>query len=59
MINFPKSYDVSNLEEAENVSLAKLKDWELAPFNPTILTNNNVAFAITTEGNKTAKDFLI
>ena len=29
-VNFPKSYDVSNPEEAENVSLAKLKDWELA-----------------------------
>ena len=56
-INFPKSYDVSNLEEAENVSLAKLKDWELAPFNPKILANNNVTFTITADGNKTAKDF--
>ena len=35
-LNFPESYEVSNPEEAENISLQELKHWESAPFNPLI-----------------------
>ena len=57
-IDFAKSYDVSNPEDAENITLAKLKDWELEPFNLKILSDNNINFSITTDGNTKPKTFL-
>ena len=57
-LNFPKSYDVSDPEEAENFILEQLKHWETAPYNPTILSNNNIEFAFTSFGIKNKKDFL-
>lgn len=49
-INFPKAYDVENPYDALNVSLEQLKHWELAPYNPYILHENNVPFSITSTG---------
>ncbi|MBC8266830.1 MAG: amidohydrolase family protein [Flavobacteriales bacterium] len=57
-LNFPESYEVSNPEEAENISLEQLKHWETAPFNPLILANNNITFSFTSSGQKNPKDFL-
>jgi len=57
-LNFPESYEVSNPEEAENISLQELKHWESAPFNPLILANNNISFSFTSSGQKNPKDFL-
>ena len=57
-LNFPESYEVSNPEEAENITLEQLKHWECAPFNPLILVKNDIAFSFTSSGNKNPKDFL-
>ena len=55
---FPESYDVSNPEATDWISLEKLKNWESAPFNPGILAANNIQFCITSNGLKNSKDFL-
>ena len=57
-LNFPNSYDVSNPETAEWISLHKLKDWETAPFNPAILAKNEVEFCITSSGLDKESDFI-
>ncbi|MFL2576918.1 MAG: amidohydrolase family protein [Flavobacteriales bacterium] len=57
-INFPEDYDVSNLDEALSINLSDLKKWETAPFNPRILHENNITFAITSSGTKNKTEFL-
>ena len=57
-INFPEDYDVSNLDEALSINLSDLKKWETAPFNPRILQENNITFAITSSGIKNKTEFL-
>ncbi|MEE2954036.1 MAG: amidohydrolase family protein [Bacteroidota bacterium] len=57
-INFPEPFDVSNPEETEWLTLYELKNWETAEYNPLILANNNITFAITSSGIKNKKDFL-
>ena len=57
-INFPEDYDVSNLDEALSINLSDLKKWETAPFNPRILHENNITFAITSSGTKNKNEFL-
>ena len=57
-INFPKAYDVSDPEKAENISLEKLKDWELSTYNPKILTDNNIPFCITSSDLEDDTEFL-
>ena len=57
-IAFPDSYDVSNPEATDWISLEKLKNWESAPFNPGILATNNIQFCITSDGLKNSEDFL-
>lgn len=57
-INFPESFDVSNPEESEWITLEDLKDWELSPYNPRILANHDIVFSITSSGLKDKKDFL-
>ncbi len=56
-INFPKAYDVSNPETSRNITLKKLKEWEIAPYNPYILSKNNIPFCITSSGSED-KEFL-
>lgn len=46
-INFPKALDVEDPIDAESVSLAELKHWELAPSNLATLARNQVSFSIT------------
>jgi imidazolonepropionase-like amidohydrolase len=56
-LNFPIPYDVEDAYEANNVSLAELKHWEMAPANPLALEKNFIPFAITTSDLKEKKDF--
>ncbi|ADQ16938.1 amidohydrolase [Leadbetterella byssophila DSM 17132] len=46
-LNFPKALDVEDPIDAENVSLADLKHWELAPGNPAALQAKGVEFSFT------------
>ena len=56
-INFPEDYDVSVPEEAMNINLQDLKNWETAPFNLRILKENGITFAITATDSKDKKSF--
>jgi hypothetical protein len=40
-LNFPVAYDVEDPLDAETVSMAELKHWELAPTNPAQFEKNN------------------
>ena len=57
-INFPKDYDVSNLDEALGITLRDLKNWETAPYNLRIIEENNITYTITSSGTKNKKEFL-
>ena len=57
-INFPKAYEVSNPETTEWITLSELKLWETAPYNPNILSKNNIEFCITSAELEDSKDFL-
>jgi imidazolonepropionase-like amidohydrolase len=57
-INYPDAYDVDDPFDAKEVSLAKMKHWELAPTNPAVLAANGVSFAFTAKGLKSAKEYL-
>ena len=57
-VNFPKAYDVSDPEKAKNISLERLKEWELSPYNLKILSDNNISFCITSSDLEDSKEFL-
>ena len=57
-INFPKAYEVNNPETTEWITLSELKLWETAPYNPNILSKNNIEFCITSAELEDSKDFL-
>ncbi|MGZ3898937.1 MAG: amidohydrolase family protein, partial [Bacteroidia bacterium] len=57
-LNFPDAYDVEDPYDAENITLAELKHWELAPINPSEFEKNNIAFCFTTSDLKNKSDFL-
>ena len=57
-INFPKAYEVNNPETTEWITLSELKLWETAPYNPNILSQNNIEFCITSAELEDSKDFL-
>ena len=56
-LNFPKAYDVENPFEAERLSLADMKDWNLAPTNPGVMAKSNITFALSTHGLKSMSEF--
>lgn len=49
-VNYPKAYDLSNPLDAELISLADMKHWELAPSNAAKLAEQNIPFAFTSDG---------
>jgi len=51
-VKFPKSYKVEDPLDAEMVSLAQMKHWELAPTNPAAMEKAGINFALTADGNK-------
>ena len=46
-IDFPEAPSVEDTLTSDEVSLEVLKHWELAPFNASILAENEIPFAIT------------
>ena len=56
-LNFPKAYDVENTFLTNSLELEAMKEWNQRPGNPMILNSNGVAFAFTTKGLKSMKDF--
>lgn len=56
-LNFPQPYDVEDSWDADNVSLAELKHWEMAPLNAGRVATANILFALTTAGLRNKADF--
>lgn len=52
----PEAYDVDDPYDALEVSYARLKHWEMAPFNAALLDSARVPFAMTCSGRKDLKD---
>ena len=57
-VNFPKPNDVDDPFDANYISLADLKHWELAPANPKFVSQVGIDFAITSSGCSDANEFL-
>ncbi len=56
-VNFPDSYEVSDIYDSWNISYDKLKNWEMAPYNPMLLDKNGFELSLTTYGLKSKTDF--
>ncbi len=56
-LRFPEAYDVSDPWDADLVSMAQLKHWELAPKNASVVANAEIPFALTTTNLKSKGDF--
>ena len=52
----PEAYDVEDPYDAQEVSFARLKHWEMAPYNAMMLDTAKVSFALTAHGRKDLKD---
>ena len=57
-LNFPIAYDVEDPFDAEAISLAELKHWELAPTNPAEFEKNEIPFCLTAADLKERTRFL-
>ena len=57
-VNFPKAMDVEDPGDARFVSLADMKNWELAPTNPGAFEKAGIPFCLTTSDLKDVKQFL-
>lgn len=57
-LNYPKTPDVSDPYDAELLSIADLKHWEMAPANCAMLAAAGIKFSLTTEGLENKADFL-
>ncbi len=49
-LNFPEKYNLEDPYIARQIPLSDLKHWELAPYNPLIFSDNQVAFCFTSHG---------
>lgn len=49
-LDFPEAPDVSDAFDSDAVSLTDMKHWELAPFNPRLLHEAEIPFALTSSG---------
>ena len=56
-LNFPKPFDVENPFETEYINLSDMRDWNQAPANPSIMASKGIAFAFSSYGLKSIKDF--
>jgi len=56
-LQFPDAYDVADPWDADLVSVAQLKHWELAPKNTSEVAKAEIPFALTTTGLKSKGDF--
>jgi imidazolonepropionase-like amidohydrolase len=57
-LNFPQAMDVEDPNDARFVSLADMKNWELAPTNPAAFEKAKIPFCLTTSDLKDVKQFL-
>ncbi len=56
-LNFPAPYTVEDAWDADNVSLAEMKHWEMAPLNAGRVAKADILFALTTADLKNKADF--
>ena len=56
-LNFPQPQEVDDPNDAKYVSLADLKNWELAPGNPATFEKANIPFALTSADLRDVKQF--
>lgn len=56
-LNFPAAFDVEDPYDAALVSYSEMKNWEMAPLNPSAFEKKNIPFAITADGLKDKKEF--
>ncbi|MCF0039606.1 amidohydrolase family protein [Dyadobacter fanqingshengii] len=56
-LQFPEAYDVADPWDADLVSVAQLKHWEMAPKNPAEVAKAEIPFAFTVSGMKNKADF--
>ncbi|MCW3113365.1 MAG: amidohydrolase [Segetibacter sp.] len=56
-LNFPMAIDVDDPNDARLVSLAEMKNWELAPTNPAAFETNGIPFCLTTAELPNVRDF--
>ncbi len=57
-VNYPVAIDAEDPWDAELISIAQLKNWELAPYNLKMLKDKGIPFSITTDKLKNKKDLL-
>ncbi len=57
-LKFPKPYDISDPFDADLISTADLKHWEMAPANIAMLAKQNLEFCITSFGCNNADEFI-
>lgn len=57
-VNYPEAPDVEDPFDAEEISLAELKHWELAPTNPAALEKNLINFCFTIADLKDKNQFI-
>ena len=56
-VGFPEAPDLSDADNAVDVSTEELRHWNQAPENPAILARNGVTFALTANALKDVKSF--
>lgn len=57
-LNFPAAMDVEDPNDARLVSLADMKNWELAPTNPGAIEKAGISFALTAADVRDARTFM-
>src|SRR5690606_27953484 len=57
-LTFPKPYDVEDVFDTRNVTLAEMKHWELAPANAAFMYQKGIPFCFTATGFEKLSEFL-
>ena len=57
-LNFPAAYDVEDPSDAQFITLAEMKHWEMASSNAGLLAKAGIQFALTSNGLKSKSDFM-
>lgn len=57
-INYPQAMDVEDPNDARFVSLADMKNWEMAPTNPGAFEKAGIPFCLTTADLRDTKQFM-
>src|SRR5450432_416231 len=58
-LNFPLAFDVEDPNDARSVSLAEMKNWEMAPGEAAAFEKAGIPFCLTASDLKEPKDFLV